>query len=317
VDYTAGALAEADLDNDSLQAFYMAQEAIDIANIAMGRDTSDEWDAETILIHNVVDPVADQDAATKNYVDNAAIGVLGSPISIANGGTAAITAPAALISLGLTKGADVASATALVIGTDGDYFDVTGTTTVTSMTVTVGRTFYLQFDGAVTLTDGASLVLPGSANITTAAGDVFAFKAVAANTVVCIGATLASGKSVINITGDSNAWTNQQYFTPVTDDSSTAGAITFDFTAHGNYIEFTLTENLTAITLTGLNAGGTYKIRLKQHASAAKTITGWPAAVVWTGDDTDPVMNTTVGQYTTITIEAGTTSHMGSSQDYG
>lgn len=71
------------------------------------------------------------------------------------------------------KGADVASATALTLGTDGNYFDVTGTTTITSIaTVGVGTVIKLQFDGILTLTHHATdLILPGAANITTAAGD--------------------------------------------------------------------------------------------------------------------------------------------------
>lgn len=71
VDYaTASTLTEEDLDNDSLQAFYMAQEAIDIANTALGLDTDDNWTAETKRIKNVTDPTADQDAATKKYGDD-------------------------------------------------------------------------------------------------------------------------------------------------------------------------------------------------------------------------------------------------------
>ena len=71
------------------------------------------------------------------------------------------------------KGADVASATALPVLTDGNYFDVTGGVTVTSIdTVGVGTTVGLHFDDALILTHNAtSLVLPGGANITTAAND--------------------------------------------------------------------------------------------------------------------------------------------------
>ena len=112
------------------------------------------------------------------------------------------------------------------------------------------------------------------------------------------------------------AWTAAQYFTPQTDDTSSLGAITFDF-AGGNYIEFTLTENLTSITLSNVDAGKTCKIRLKQHASSAKTVTGWPATVIWQDADTDPVMNTTVGKYTMIVIEGGTTEHLGFYADAG
>ena len=61
-----------------------------------------------------------------------------------------------------TKGGDIPSASTLVIDTDGDYFDITGTTGITAMTVDAGRRFTLQFDGAVTLTHGSSLYLPGA-----------------------------------------------------------------------------------------------------------------------------------------------------------
>lgn len=81
------------------------------------------------------------------------------------------------------KGADIASASPLVLGTDGSYFDVTGTTGFSTITVAAGvGLFMLQFDGALTMTDGASLDL-GGANITTAAGDRGVFFATAANTV--------------------------------------------------------------------------------------------------------------------------------------
>ena len=49
---------------------------------------------------------------------------------------------------GRAKGADIASASPLVIG-DGDYFDVTGTTGFAAMTVAANRHFFLQFDGAL------------------------------------------------------------------------------------------------------------------------------------------------------------------------
>lgn len=72
-----------------------------------------------------------------------------------------------------SKGADVASASELAIGNDGNYFDVTGTTTITSISAkAVGTVIKLHFDGALTLTHHATdLILPGAANITTAAGD--------------------------------------------------------------------------------------------------------------------------------------------------
>ena len=70
-----------------------------------------------------------------------------------------------------TKGGDIPSASTLVIDTDGDYFDITGTTGITAMTVDAGRRFTLHFDGALTLTHGSSLYLPGAVNFTTEAND--------------------------------------------------------------------------------------------------------------------------------------------------
>jgi hypothetical protein len=74
-----------------------------------------------------------------------------------------------------SKGADIASAATTDLGAvQGLFHDITGTTTITSFgTVAAGIWKVLQFDGALTLTHNAtSLIIPGGANITTAAGDM-------------------------------------------------------------------------------------------------------------------------------------------------
>ena len=92
------------------------------------------------------------------------------------------------------KGGDLTSASPLVVDTDGEYFDVTGTTGFAAMTVGAGRQFTLQFDGALIMTHHATnLDLPGEANITTVAGDVAVFQSTGTNTVQCISYTRASG----------------------------------------------------------------------------------------------------------------------------
>jgi len=102
-----------------------------------------------------------------------------------------------------SKGADVASATALTLGADGNYFDITGTTTVTSIgTIGIGTTVKLHFDGAVLLTYHATdLVMPGGVDYTTSAGDEFEFIEYASGDWRCTGYALASGESLSHFEG--------------------------------------------------------------------------------------------------------------------
>jgi len=107
--------------------------------------------------------------------------------------------------IGSEKGGDIASSSPLTIGTNGDYFDVTGTTGFSTMTVAVNRLFRLQFDGILTITHGGSITLPGSANFTTAAGDEITFFSTATNTVRVVAITKADGTPVISPNGG-GAW---------------------------------------------------------------------------------------------------------------
>jgi hypothetical protein len=98
-----------------------------------------------------------------------------------------------------SKGSDVASATALPLLTDGNYFDVTGTATITSFNATggPGTQIKLHFDGACTLTNNSDLILPGGANIVTAAGDEADFIEFSAGDYRCTSYSKATGLPVI------------------------------------------------------------------------------------------------------------------------
>lgn len=68
--------------------------------------------------------------------------------------------------------ADIASAATTDIGSVlTTVVNITGTATITSFGANYNGPRYVRFAGACTLTNSASLVLPGGANITTAAGD--------------------------------------------------------------------------------------------------------------------------------------------------
>lgn len=105
--------------------------------------------------------------------------------------------------IGMDQGSDLASAAPLILGTDGDYFNVTGTTGFAVMTVAANRFFVLQFDGALVVTHGASIVIPGGANFTTNPGDHFQCFSIATNTVRIVAITRANGTPVaINLVDD-------------------------------------------------------------------------------------------------------------------
>ena len=148
-----------------------------------------------------------------------------------------------------TKGADIASAATVVIGTDGSYFDITGTTGIsTQFTVDAGRRFTLQFDGAVVITDNAAITLAGAANFTTAAGDILSFVATAANTVVQTGYSLVDGGSPVapaaggGIT-QASAWRLTANLTGTTSNSDITANLEEDDSTGSGIIGSSMTES--------------------------------------------------------------------------
>jgi len=123
-----------------------------------------------------------------------------------------------------TKGSDISSATSLTLGKDGNQFDVTGTTTITSIaTQGIGSYVTLHFDGALTFTHhSTNLILPGAASITTAAGDIAVMYEYASADWRCVSYTKASGAAVV---AGGGAWNILE--TEVADNSATS--ITLDW----------------------------------------------------------------------------------------
>ncbi len=78
----------------------------------------------------------------------------------------------------LAKGADLASADTLTLGSDGNFFDVTGAVTIARLSVkTAGTIIGLHFDGAPLLTYHATnLVLAGGVDYQAQAGDILFFQ---------------------------------------------------------------------------------------------------------------------------------------------
>ncbi len=83
------------------------------------------------------------------------------------------------------KGANVASAATLTLGTDGNYFHITGSTGPITSIVSTASPFTLCFDSTPTINNNANIILPGGAAITVGAGDVLVFENEGAGVVRC------------------------------------------------------------------------------------------------------------------------------------
>lgn len=223
-----------------------------------------DLDMNSQFILNLPVPTDNQHAASKYYVDTIITGTGATPTPIdPDDDNKVLTASGGAYSWQevplFSKGADIASAATVVIGSANNYFDITGTTTITAFTVDVNKLFYLQFDDSLVLTHNAStLDLPGEANITTATGDIAVFFATAANSVQCVSYTKANGKSVTpselsedttpQLSGDLDCNGNQIQWSKGAD---VASATALPVLTDGNYFDVTGTTAVTSINSTG------------------------------------------------------------------
>lgn len=77
VDYQTGSvLSEEILDTDSLQGFFLAQEAVDVKELTMAKNASDQFEAGNRRIENVADPIDNTDAANKQWTLSATQGLV-------------------------------------------------------------------------------------------------------------------------------------------------------------------------------------------------------------------------------------------------
>ena len=161
VDFTAGPLTETDLDNSAIQMFYMAQEAIDQANLSITQGADGQWDAQDLIIRDVADPVELQDAATLNYVNNLYI----------TGGSPTISDPEAFrLLVEVDRPVQTKTTDYTMVATDVNnviQWTSAGTYNLLAAGV-VGHDFYVDIfanGGAVTIDPDGSETINGSATI--------------------------------------------------------------------------------------------------------------------------------------------------------
>lgn len=170
-----------------------------------------------------------------------------------------------------SKGADVASAGALTLGTDGNYFDIMGTTNITSIgTLGVGTLVCLHFDGALDLTYHATnLILPGGVTITTEAGDEAILIEYASGDWRCLNYQRASGRSDYSIPVGSHD-----------DITATSEGVAASVTTENTFVTTNGDSDLDNVTLADGLEGQTKHILCVVEGNAADTWKITPANMV-------------------------------------
>ena len=146
--------------------------------------------------------VANTTLAAKAITASTTLGVTGAATftSVAASTTLGVTGVATFSNaVNAAQGADIASAATVNLTTaTGNSVHITGTTTITAITLAQGAQRDVTFDGILTLTQGASLRLPPGASITTAAGDTASFVGEAASVVRCTSYTRAAAAALLS-----------------------------------------------------------------------------------------------------------------------
>lgn len=180
----------------------------------------------------------------------------------------------------------IASATTTDLSTvnDGDI-TVTGTTTITGLgTLTAGIKKVLTFSGVLTLTHNAtSLILPGAANITTAAGDVAIMRSLGSGNWKCISFTRAA--SLPTTSADIQVQLATAFTTAGTSTAFTltpAPAITANAANQRFRVKFNAAAGTTpTLAVSGLTA---LNLKYKDSTGTKRAITSTQVPINWTSD---------------------------------
>jgi hypothetical protein len=187
------------------------------------------------------------------------------------------------------KGLDIASAATIDLGAaTGEFVDITGTTTITSLgTVAAGIVRRVRFTGILTLTHNAtSLILPGSANITTANGDCAQFVSLGSGNWLCEHYVRRESLGILP------SQLQKQTFTAFTT-GGTASAYTLTpspaITANATNTRFNITLHLAPTGSPTLAVSGQTAKSLKYYDStgAKQFITSAVAPLGWNSDVID------------------------------
>lgn len=182
---------------------------------------------------------------------------------------------------------DIASASSINLNsTDTNYFNITGTTGISTISLNEGSQVWVKFAGTLTITDGASLILLGGENITTAAGDIAVFRGESSNVVRMLSYERAAG-GLVNAIG-----------------SVGGGTQDIDLTL-GRTVTATIDTSTTTFTFSNPFSGAdAFDVYLTNGGS--QTI-NWPASVDWAGGAAPTLTSSGVDHLVFTTPDGGTT----------
>ena len=140
----AGNLTETDLDLSATQNFYLAQEQQDDTNdLSMQLDTDDKWEADSKVIKNVPDGVADNDAVNKAQV----VAITAADVVLTNADVVSTNADVVLTNADVVAtGNDLTATNADVVLTGADVVLTGADVTAAGVSATAAAASYDSFD---------------------------------------------------------------------------------------------------------------------------------------------------------------------------
>jgi len=217
-------------------------------------------------------PTGDSDTPVSSFIGDNLFGAANAAAARTVLGAASLTAAQIFTATQrFTKGGDLTSANPLVVDTDGNYFDVTGTTGFASMTVTAGGLFMTQFDANLTMTDGAALDL-GGADIKTVAGDRALWYATADDTVILLAYHSNAGRAPGLPRGSIGGLTLSRDTDTDHDVNVTAGEARDSTNAFDIVLASEITKQIDAAWAVGDDAGG---------LDGSESVGGTPDSSTW------------------------------------
>lgn len=154
--------------------------------------------------------------------------------SSVNNAIRALMADIATMTQGGAKVAEVTVASATtcnILGALSDFIAISGTTTITSLGTGANRLKFVRFTDALTLThNSTSLILPGGANITTAAGDTMIVESDASSNVRVLAYQKADGTAIVTTSitsylGKQSIWIPAGAMVPFVTNGAAAGLV--------------------------------------------------------------------------------------------